>query len=105
MYEDIRFSVRERNTLILIINKVNMMIDVVNEEPMSAWYKNARVTSGSFVVYDMYTGIKSRMGAAHKNENIFQGDWFPPPRSIINPDIPAIMAPDSTVNKKRLIFI
>ena len=46
MYEDIRFSVRERNTLILIINKVNMMIDVVNEEPMSAWYKNALVTSG-----------------------------------------------------------
>lgn len=56
------------------------------------------------MVYDMYTGIKSRMGAAHKNENIFQGDLFPP-RSIINPDIPAIMAPDSTVNKKRLIFI
>ena len=36
MYEDIRFSVRESNTLILIINKVNMMIDVVNEEPMRA---------------------------------------------------------------------
>ena len=53
IYEDIRLSVRERNTLILIINNVNTMMAVVNEEPMRAWYKNARVISGSFVIYDM----------------------------------------------------